>query len=104
MAVNTPRDKLMTMDDDALNKLLKAGYIDYGEFHSILKCRQWSANVDAKKKLKNVRYSHNKIIIIGGLSRKGKSAVTDAIFNKYDNLHHKVGEINDKWMDGFIPG
>ena len=93
----------MTMSDVELKNLLVAGYLDYNEFNSILRCRQWYRNVEAKKKLEDVRYSHKKIIIIGGLSRKGKSSAADAIFNKYKGMYHKIGEINDKWFEGFDP-
>ena len=41
------------------------------------------------------------MIIIGGLTRTGKSSAADAIFG--DTIYHKLGEINDKWFDGFDP-
>ena len=45
MAVNTPRDKLMTMEEIDLAKLVAAGYIDYGELRSINYARSWYENV-----------------------------------------------------------
>jgi len=103
MAINTPRDRLITMEDTELAKLLTAGYIDYGELRSINYARSWYENVFAKERLGKVRYSHKKLIIICGLSRKGKSAAADAIFNKYDKMYQKVGEFNDRWFNGWRP-
>lgn len=103
MNINTPRDKLMTMKEIDLANLVAAGYIDYGELRSINYARSWYENVLAKDRLGKVRYSHKKLIIICGLSRKGKSAAADAIFNKYDKMYQKVGEFNDRWFNGFKP-
>ena len=83
MDVNTPRDRLMTMDNKELRGLLTAGYLNYTEFSSILKCREWYRNDLAKELRSDIRYANKKLIIIGGVSRTGKSSAADAIFNKY---------------------
>jgi len=83
MDVNVPRDKLMTMENHELRKLLEAGYLNYTEFSSILKCREWYRNDLAREQRGHIRYANKKLIIIGGVSRTGKSSAADAIFNRY---------------------